>query len=78
MDEGDTKRRVDRARRAAAKRGAKGYAIRKSRVSGIDRGTYSVIDLYNNVIVAGGDHGRGLTLDELERWLEETASEDQG
>jgi hypothetical protein len=67
--------RENKARRAARRQG---YELRKSRRRdplAIDYGTYGLVDRSagnSGVLVAGGETGYGMTLDDVEGWLNPT------
>lgn len=63
--------RENRLRRMAARQGLVLHKSRRRDPRAVEYGTYMLVDLYTDVVVASGNAGRGygLTLDEVEEWL---------
>ena len=67
--------RENKARRAAQRQGYRLVKSRRRDPRAIDYGTYGIVDYSESksgVLVAGGDSGYGLTLDDVERRLSPT------
>jgi len=64
--------RENRLRRAAARQGLRLEKSRRRDPRALDYGTYQLVNPFNNTLVAGNlNQGYGLTLDDVERALNE-------
>jgi hypothetical protein len=69
-DDAMDKVRENRLRRVAERRGLRLEKSRRRDPRAIDWGTYQLVDLYTNILVAGNTNsGYGMTLDEIEEQL---------
>ena len=72
MDYKNEEAREDRLRRSAVRQGLRLEKSRRRDPRAFDYGTYQLVDLYLNTLVAGNwNYGYGLTLDQVEAELTE-------